>query len=66
MYAWLDVVSMTLAQTTFRIRDGRVLTIANHLLYGMDMVNIRRSGPMADALFLLGKMHERPDGTPAC
>jgi hypothetical protein len=47
---------MTLTQTTFRVWDGRVLTIANHLLYGMDMVNIRRAGPMMDPLFLQGML----------
>eukprot|EP00045_Choanoeca_perplexa_P017525 m.256229 g.256229 ORF g.256229 m.256229 type:complete len:359 (-) comp17561_c0_seq12:104-1180(-) len=51
-YDPMYVVSMTLTQTTFRVWDGRVLTIANHLLYGMNMVNIRRAGPMMEALFL--------------
>ena len=45
---------MALAQTTFRVWDGRVVTIANHLLYSKDLVNIRRAGPMMEATFIQG------------
>ena len=47
---------MTLSQTTFRVWDGRILTIANHLLYGMELVNIRRAGPMAELLAIQGEL----------
>jgi hypothetical protein len=47
-----DVVSMRLTRTVFRIWDGRIVTIANYRLYNMDIVNIRRSGPLMEATFI--------------